>query len=74
MPGFVRSIVEVWQDITLTWRPLRTTLVLYLRDEVDIHDILLEDYRDLSIDCLYDVGRFPVTVFHNSIWPIFECS
>ena len=63
VPGVVRRHVNFWHDIILKRHPLRETLVLYLRDVVDLHDLLLREYRGPSSDCPYDVGRFPGAVF-----------
>ena len=51
--------------------PLRDTLVSYLRDSVGLQDLLLHEYRGPSLDCTYDVGRFPGSVFQNRIPPSF---
>ena len=59
--------VGFWHDIILKEHPPRDTLVLYLRDAVGLHDLLLWEYRAPSIACPYDVARFPGAVFHNRI-------
>ena len=50
---------------------LRDTPVLYLRDGMDLHDLILREYRGPSSDCPYDVGKFPGAVFQNRIPPMF---
>ena len=70
MPGFMRRHVDFWHDIILKEHPLRDTLVLYLRDGVGLHDLLLREYRGPSSVYLFDVGRFPGAVFQNRIPPI----
>ena len=44
---------------------------VYLRDGVDLHDLLLREFRGPSSACSYDVARFPGAVFHNRIPPRF---
>ena len=65
-----RRHVGVWHDIILQEHPLRDTLVLYLRDGVHLHDILLRNYPGPSSASPYDVGRFPGAVLHKSIPPM----
>ena len=69
VPGFVHRHVDFWHDTILPGHSFRDTLVSYLRDGVGLHDLLLSEYRGPSIDCRYDVGRFPRAVFHNRILP-----
>ena len=63
--------MDFWHDIIFPGHPLRGTLVSYLRDGAGLHDLLLSEYRGPSINCPYDVGRFPGTVFLNRIPPSF---
>ena len=71
MAGFVRQHVDFWHNIILPDHPLRDTLVSYLRDGVGLQDLLLHEYRGPSLDCPYDVVRFPGAVFQNRIPPSF---
>ena len=58
--GFLRKHVNFWYDIVLKgW----DTLVLYLRDGVDLHDLLPRKHRGRSSNCPYDVNQFPGAVF-----------
>ena len=63
VPGLVRRHVHLWQDVTLKDHPLRDTLVSYVRDGVDLHGLILNEFKGPSIECPYDVSRFPGTVF-----------
>ena len=45
--------------------------MLYFRDEVDLHNLLLRQYRGPSSGCPYDVSRFPGAVSHNRIPPMY---
>lgn len=49
----------------------RDSLVAYLRDEVDLYDLLLSDDWGVSSDLPYDVQRLPGAVFRNRIPPRF---
>ena len=71
VPGFVRQHADFWHDIILPDHPLKDTLVSYLREDVGLQDLLLHEYRGPSVDCPYDVGRFPGAVFLNRIPPSF---
>lgn len=72
VPGFVRRHVEFWRNVILIDHPLRDSLVSYLRDGVDLYDLLLSEYRGGSNDLPYDVSRFPGAVFRNRIPPRFS--
>ena len=63
--GFVRRHVDFWHDIILQEHPLRDTPVLYLRDGVDLHDLLRREYQGPSSACPYDVGGFPGAMFQT---------
>ena len=71
VPGFVGRHVGFWHDITLKEHPLQDTLVLYVRNVVDIHDRLLTEYRGPSSACPFDIARFPGAVFHKRSPPRF---
>ena len=44
---------------------------MFVRDSVDLHNLLLWEYRSASIDGPYDVSRFPGEVFKNLVPPSF---
>ena len=67
VPGFVRKHVPFWRDVILKDHPLRDTLVSYLRDGVDIYDLLLEDFKGPSTHLPYNIDRFPGAEFRNYI-------
>ena len=65
--GFVRKHVQFSRDVVLKDHTLRDTLVSYLRDGVDIYDLLLEDFRGPSTHLPYNIDRFPGAEFRNYI-------
>lgn len=69
VPGFVRAHAGFWEDHVLLDHPLRDTLVSYLRDGVDLHDLLLPKYKGASSSCPYNVEQFPQRIFSNHRWP-----
>lgn len=71
VPGLVRQHVDFWRDTILSEHPSRDTLVAFLRDGVDLYDLLLQDYRGPSTSLPYAVDRFPGAVFQNRIPPKF---
>lgn len=45
VPGLVRRHVEFWQDVMLPNHPLSDTLVSFVRDGVNLHDLFLMNSR-----------------------------
>lgn len=68
VPGFVRAhVVGFWDSVILKSHPLRDTLVSYLRDGVDLNDLLLDPFRGTSSEEPYNRGRCPPAAFANRI-------
>ena len=67
VPGFVRNYVTFRENVILEDHPLRDTLVLYLRDGVDVHDFPFDSHKGPSSDRPYNVDQFPGAVFANRI-------
>ena len=67
VPSLFRQHVDFWHDTILPDHPLKDTLVSYLCEGVGVQDLLQHEYRGPSVDCPYDVGRFPGAVFLNRI-------
>lgn len=69
VPGFVRAHSGFWKNHILRDHPLRDTLTSYIRDGVDLYDLLLPKYRGTSPLCPYNTDRFPQRIFSNHRWP-----
>ena len=69
--SFVRRHLDFWLHIIVKGHPLRGPPVWYSLDGVNLHDLLLREYRGPLSNCPYDVGRFPGAVFRTRIPPMF---
>ena len=70
VPGFVRAHAGFWEDCILRDHPLRDTLTSYIRDGVDLYDLLLPKFRGESPSLPYNVDHFPQRIFSNHRWPL----
>ena len=70
VPGFVRAHAGFWEECILRDHPLRDTLTSYIRDGVDLYDLLLPKFRGESPSLPYNVEHFPQRIFSNHRWPL----
>ena len=67
--GFVRKHVDVWDGVFLHGHLLRDTLVSYLLEGVNVHNVLIASHRERSMGCPCNANKFQGAVFANHIPP-----